>query len=146
MAGEHYCSACGEMHVGVEEIADELVEGGSDEVAVAAIEAVAEVAEHALDAMVEEHRQEEETEQVEAVTEAQTDQVEALADAIEEVAEAEPEPEEEEELDEIEPEELEEPSEPIAVAPPPREESADVKKEGGAKGRPVSAFSRRHRH
>ena len=148
---EHFCPICAERHGG-----DEIVpvtepadisepEGENPEVAVAAIEAVAEVAEAALATVTELHAQEEETERLEITEDAATDRTEVLADVLTDAIEEEPdepevheEPEEDEEL-----EGSEETGEPIAVAPPAREESGQG---GKAPVKQESAFSRRHRH
>ena len=148
--GEHFCPICAERH-GAEEIVPvtELVdidkpEGEDPEVAVAAIEAVAEVAEAALATVTELHAQEEESERLEITEGAATDRTEVLADVLADIEEepGEPaldeEPEEDEEL-----EGPEETGEPIAVAPPAREESGQG---GKAPVKQESAFSKRHRH
>ena len=163
MSEPHFCPMCGERHGGdfvppileseLPEVypghrADigELDEGEDPEVAVAAIEAVAEVAEAALGAVVEMHEQEEETERLEVIEEGETERTEAIAEALSDIAEEEserePEVDEEPEEDE-EPEGTEETGEPIAVAPPPREEAAQG---GKVPVRQESAFSKRHRH
>ena len=160
--GEHFCPMCGERHGGdfvppiLESELPEVYPGHradlaqapdevQDEVAVAAIEAVAEVAEAALGAVVEMHEQEEETERLEVIEEGETERTEAIAEALSDIAEEEPsepevheEPEEDEEL-----EGTEETGEPIAVAPPPREEAAQG---GKVPVKQESAFSKRHRH
>ena len=160
--GEHFCPMCGERHGGdfvppiLESELPEVYPGHradlaqapdevQDEVAVAAIEAVAEVAEAALGSVVEMHEQEEETERLEVIEEGETERTEAIAEALSDIAEEEPsepevheEPEEDEEL-----EGTEETGEPIAVAPPPREEAAQG---GKVPVKQESAFSKRHRH
>lgn len=75
---EHFCPMCGVAHGG----ADGAGEGAGDEVAVAAIESMAEVSTAAIDGLVEMHAQEEETEQVEALTEMVSDVTEIEADAL----------------------------------------------------------------
>ena len=148
---EHFCPVCAERH-GAEEIVPvtEPVdigepEGEDPEVAVAAIEAVAEVAEAALATVTELHAQEEETERLEVVEDAETDRTEIVAEVLTDAIEEEPdEPEVHEEPEETEePEGTEETGEPIAVAPPAREESGQG---GKAPVKQESAFSKRHRH
>ena len=151
---EHFCPMCGVAHGG-DPVAEEVAEpepvdigepeGEDPEVAVAAIEAVAEVAEAALATVTELHAQEEETERLEITEDAATDRTEVLADVLTDAIEEEPdepevheEPEEDEEL-----EGSEETGEPIAVAPPAREESGQG---GKAPVKQESAFSKRHRH
>jgi hypothetical protein len=137
------------VHEGEHVDLGDVDESGEDPVAIAAIEAVAEVAEAALGSVVEMHAQEEETERLEVIEEGETERTEVLAEAVSNFAEEESEGEHE--VDE-EPEEVEEPEgapeevasgEPIAVAPPPREEAAQG---GKVPVKSESAFSRRHRH
>ena len=157
MAEPYFCPMCGERHgdsvaeglAEPENVSRETFDVGDpedEEVAVAAIEAVAEVAEAALATVVELHAQEEETERLEVIEDAETDRTEVIAEALADIAEEEPEDkpalDEEPEEDE-EPEGAEETGEPIAVAPPPREEAAQG---GKVPVRQESAFSRRHRH
>jgi hypothetical protein len=92
------------------------------------------------------HEQEEETERLEVIEEGETERTEAIAEALSDIAEEEPEGEhalDEEPGEEEEPEGTEETGEPIAVAPPPREEAAQG---GKVPVKSESAFSRRHRH
>ena len=148
----HFCSACGMEHGEADYVEEPYVEpviievpveapidvDGSDIVAATAVEALRDVAVEALETVAEIHEQEEITEREEAEHDAEVDVIEAIADTVEEVADepVEAEPDEEVPLAD----------EPIDVAPPPREESVDVKNEGGSsKGRSESAFSRRHR-
>ena len=154
MAEHFFCPMCGVAHGG-DPVAEELAEpaqidigepeGEDPEVAVAAIEAVAEVAEAALATVTELHAQEEETERLEVVEDAETDRTEIVAEVLTDAIEEEPgEPEVNEEPEENEePEGAEETGEPIAVAPPPREEAAQG---GKSSVRQQSAFSARHRH
>ena len=156
MAEPHFCPMCGERHG--DPVAEELVhedvpretfdvgDPEDEEVAVAAIEAVAEVAEAALGAVVEMHEQEEETERLEVIEEGETERTEAIAEALSDIAEEEPEGEPEVDEEPEKDEELEgteETGEPIAVAPPPREEAAQG---GKVPVKQESSFSRRHRH
>jgi hypothetical protein len=109
------------------------------EVAVAAIAAVAEVAEHGMDALVEEHRQEEETEQVEAIAEAM--ETVAVAEALEEAVDETAEPEAEAEPEEAA-EEAAAADEPIAVAVPPQPEDGKAARAGGRRVQMNHRFGR----
>ena len=111
---------------------------GSDIVAATAVEALAEVAIEALETVAEIHEQEEVTEREEAEHDAEVEMelVEAVTEEPVPDEPVETEPEEEVALAD----------EPIDVAPPPREENIDTQKDGNGKAqRSESAFSRRHR-
>lgn len=141
---EHFCPMCGVAHgadeevvepeVVVEEAPIEQSESTGDvaEVATAAVDAVARVAESGFEALAVVQLAEEETERVEAAA----DVAEAAADALaEQVVADEPEDEPEEEPDD------EQEPEPESVTVPPQDEPErpDVER-----SRTVSAF-RRHR-
>lgn len=150
---EHFCPICGEMHGAaetVEHLSDEQAElehgaPTDNEVTLAAIEALENVATTALITDTIEDLAEEETEQLEEVTDAVEEVAEEESEValVEAVGDGAPEPEALEDDDEDELEEVA--GEPTMVEPPPREEEEhSTSSEDGAK-RSRSAFARRHR-